>query len=92
MVEIVLKLMEILLQKGAEIISQVISKKNAEKSFRDEIEQWLSGFIARYESTVISGDSFARYLSNYNLLEHFINYIKNPKDLDETAFLQKKLT
>lgn len=82
---LMLDLIKYAIQKGHHFFKTV----HEQKAFKKELEDWCNDFMEKNESTVISGDLFARYLKNYHLFEHILDYICDPSERTKEDFLQE---
>lgn len=65
------------------------SERKDQERFKRDIETWCDNFIRENETTVVSGDAFADYLKNYNVIANFFDYIISPSGETEENFLKR---
>lgn len=61
--------------------------------FKNELQNWIKEFTNKNEITIISSSDFSRYIENYNLIGHIIEYITacEPTNVDEKKFINSKI-
>ena len=57
------------------------------KKFLNNTEIWCTEFILKNESTIVASSHFYDYINHFNLIEHVIDFIRQPVNVTEKDFI-----
>lgn len=57
------------------------------KKFLNNTEIWCTEFILKNESTIVASSYFYDYINHFNLIEHVIDFIRQPVNVTEKDFI-----
>ena len=64
-------------------------EQNELKKHLQDLVNWYQDYAVQHEMTIVDSQAFEDYLNNFNIIEHFLDYIIQPSEVEET-YLQSR--